>query len=264
MKSIQQRILYHQARFTDHPFFARLEADPPLDQLAPFPLCLTFFVVTFQEILRISDERASDPEYKAMVHRHRIEDAGHDRWFFADLSALGIAPPTAAELLSRPIHRAARRASFALASEAFGARHDACQLTLLLTLESAGHVFFERFARYLARIGERRRLRYFSQKHLDVERAHDVFEEGAGARIEAIPLDEEARREASALVDRCYREMTAMFDAFEAQIAASAGRSWLTARRSRGSSTAPPPRQPPRRGRPGRRRSPRSTPATPV
>ncbi|WP_437284884.1 hypothetical protein [Sorangium sp. So ce406] len=220
---IQEHILRHQARFTGHPFFARLEKNPPIEQLAPFPLCLTFFVMTFQEILRISDERATDPEYKRMIHCHRLEDAGHDRWFVADLKALGIELPTAAELFAQP-HDAARSASFALMSEAFTARHDASQLTLLLTLESAGHVFFERFARYLERTGERRRLRYFSQTHLDVEKAHDVFEECNDARIETLELDDEAQREALQLVERCYRQLTAMFDAFEAQIAAGAAR----------------------------------------
>lgn len=223
MKTIQQHIVRQQQRFSDHPFFARLEADPPLERLAPFPLCLTFFVMTFQDILRLCDERVTDPELKHMVHRHRLEDAGHDRWFLGDLAALGIEPPTAAELFAGP-HQAARQASFALVSDALCARHDACRLTLLLTLESAGHVFFERVARYLVRIGERRRLRYFSQTHLDVEKAHDVFEEHTDARIEAIVLDQEARTEARQLIDRCYRELTAMFDNIEAQIAAGAAR----------------------------------------
>ncbi|XYH93909.1 hypothetical protein ACMHYB_39585 [Sorangium sp. So ce1128] len=224
MKTIQQHIVSHQARFSDHPFFARLEADPPLDHLAPFPLCLTFFVMTFQEILRICDERVTDPEFKRMVHCHRLEDAGHDRWFLGDLAALGIELPTAAQLFGPP-HLAARHASFALVAEAFNARHDASQLTLLLTLESAGHVFFERFARYLERIGERRRLRYFSQTHLDVEKAHDVFEDCTDARIESMVLTPEVQAEALQLVDRCYRELQGMFDRFEALIEESAARS---------------------------------------
>ncbi|KYG03759.1 hypothetical protein BE21_04445 [Sorangium cellulosum] len=223
MKIIQEHIVRHQERFSDHPFFVRLSTDPPLERLAPFPVCLTFFVMTFQDILRICDERATDPEYKRMVHRHRLEDAGHDRWFLGDLAALGVAPPTAAELFGEP-HHASRDASLALLSDALGARHDTCRLTLLLTLESAGHVFFERVARYLVRVGERRRLRYFSQAHLDIEKAHDIFEEDTDARIEAIVLDQEERAEALRVSDRCYRELTGMFDAFEAQIAAGAAR----------------------------------------
>ncbi|WP_438014305.1 hypothetical protein WMF18_25725 [Sorangium sp. So ce315] len=236
MKIVQQHIVHHQARFSDHPFFARLDADPPLEQLAPFPLCLTFFVMTFQDILRICDERVTDPEYKPIVHRHRLEDAGHDRWFLGDLSALGIEHPTAAQLFGQP-HRAVRNASLALVAEPFMARHDASQLTLLLTLESAGHVFFERVARYLERTGERRPLRYFSRTHLDVEEAHDVFNGGADARLESIVLDEEARAESLALIDRCYRELHGMFGAIEAQIADAAARAG-----------APPSRREPARG----------------
>nr|WP_159397516.1 hypothetical protein [Sorangium cellulosum] len=107
-------------------------------------------------------------------------------------------------------------------SEALGARHDACVLTLLLAIESTGHVFFERIARYIARIGETRRLRYFSQSHLDVEMAHDVFEKDTDAQIESLALAPEVREEALQLVDRCYRELTAMYDGIEAQIAAHA------------------------------------------
>ncbi|WP_437950079.1 hypothetical protein WME98_04145 [Sorangium sp. So ce296] len=232
MKIVQQHIVRHQEQFSDHPFFARLATDPPFERLAPFPVCLTFFVMTFQDILRICDERATEPGYKSMVHRHRLEDAGHDRWFLGDLAALGLEPPAAAELFGER-HRAARNASLALLSEALRARHDACRLTLLLTLESAGHVFFERVARYLERIGERRRLRYFSQTHLDVEKAHDVFEEDTDARIEAISLDQETRTEALQLIDRCYRELTGMFDAIEAQIAAGAARPALAPSRPR-------------------------------
>ncbi|WP_437605609.1 hypothetical protein WMF20_31540 [Sorangium sp. So ce834] len=232
MKIVQQHIVRHQEQFSDHPFFARLSTDPPFERLAPFPVCLMFFVMTFQDILRICDERATDPEYKRVVHRHRLEDAGHDRWFLGDLAALGLEPPTAAELFGER-HRAARTASLALLSDAVRARHDAGRLTLLLTLESAGHVFFERVARYLVRIGERRRLRYFSQTHLDVERAHDVFEEDTDARIEAIALDEEARTEALQLIERCYRELTGMFDAIEAQVAAGAARPALAPSRPR-------------------------------
>ncbi|WP_437964369.1 hypothetical protein WMF04_32235 [Sorangium sp. So ce260] len=232
MKTVQQHIVRQQQRFSDHSFFARLETDPPLERLAPFPQCLTFFVMTFQDILRFCDERVTDPEIKRMVHRHRLEDAGHDRWFLGDLAALGVEVPTPAQLFAEP-HRAARQASFALVSDALCARHDACRLTLLLTLESAGHVFFERVARYLERIGERSRLRYFSQTHLDVERAHDVFEEDTDARIEAIVLDREARAEALQLVERCYRELTGMFDGIEAQIAAGAARAVASPSRPR-------------------------------
>ncbi|WP_437730664.1 hypothetical protein [Sorangium sp. So ce1335] len=223
MKMIQQHIAHHQTRFSDHPFFARLEADPPLAQLAPFPLCLTFFVMTFQDILRVCDERVSDPKYKRIVHRNRLENAGHDRWFLDDLAALGVDPPTPAQLFGQP-HHAARDASFALVAQAFRVRHDAGRLTLLLTLDSAGHVFFERVARYLERIGERRCLRYFSREHLDMEKAHGVFGEDTSARLESVVLDPEARAEALQLVDRCHSELDGMFDALEAQIAEAAAR----------------------------------------
>ncbi|WP_437670030.1 iron-containing redox enzyme family protein [Sorangium sp. So ce131] len=248
MKIVQQHIARHQTRFHDHPFFARLDKDPPLEQLAPFPFCFTFFALTFQEILRACDERVTDPDIKRMVHRHRLEDAGHDRWFLADLATLGIEPPTGTQLFGPP-HDAARQASFALMSEALGARHDACVLTLLLAIESTGHVFFERIARYMARIGETRRLRYFSQSHLDVEKAHDVFDEDTDAQLEALVLAPEVRDEALQLVDRCYRDLIAMYDGIEAQIAARAAGAPSVRSRPRPAigagrhmSSAPPPR----------------------
>ncbi|WP_437284882.1 hypothetical protein [Sorangium sp. So ce406] len=229
MKTIQQHLVHHQTRFSDHPFFARLEADPPLAELAPFPLCLTFFVMTYQDILRVCDERVWDPEYMRMVHRHRLKDAGRDRWFLDDLVVLGIEPPTPAQLFGQP-HHAARDASFALVAEAFRMRHDASQLALLLALDSAGHVFFDRVARYLERIGERR-LRYFSRTHLDMGKAHGVLGEDTDARLESMVLDPEARAEALQLVDRCYRELHGMFDELEAQIADAAARAGLPASR---------------------------------
>ena len=76
-----------------------------------------------------------------------------------------------------------RDASYSLVSEVFHATDDGVRIVLLLTLESAGHIFFERIAAYLERNGHPAGLQYFSSKHLDVERNHQLLEEEMNGRL---------------------------------------------------------------------------------
>src|SRR5690606_27838686 len=84
MKIIQNYIDSKQQAFMHHPFYEVLERLDGLKEIGYFVLELTFWAMTFQDILRINEIRVQDPELKKIARHHRQEDAGHDRWFMYD------------------------------------------------------------------------------------------------------------------------------------------------------------------------------------
>ena len=222
MRTVKAAIAKKQHEFDHHPVLERLRGHDPtlLARVAPR---LTFWVMVFQDILRKNEQLVTDPALKRIARQHRAEDAGHDTWFWSDLTALGIAPPTVPEVFDRT-HEVARLASYALASEVYLAPNDACRITLLLAIESAGHVFFEAVAAHVerTRTATDAALKYFSRFHIEVEKRHALFEQQADAHLSSMTLPAATRHQALALVERCYRAFHAVFDDIERRLSDSA------------------------------------------
>lgn len=100
-------------------------------------------------------------------------------------------------------------------AEVYRANTDIERLVLLLTLESSGHVFFERVARFVGQRSWGDNLKYFSKFHLDVEKDHDLFDAETEAYIDSLVLSETELENASALIDRCYQCFRHVLDAAE-------------------------------------------------
>jgi hypothetical protein len=184
---------------------------------------LTFWVMAFQDILRLNATLTRDPQMRKIVRHHRAEDAGHDRWFLDDLAAMQIPAPDVRWLFGER-HSPTRDAAYALVSEVYRATDDRLRLVLVKTLESAGHVFFGRVAAFVERVGLSKVLKYFSFSHLEVEKNHQVFEEEISRIVSGIRLPPKLRTEAKQLVDRCYVAFGTMFDAMcEAEAHRAAG-----------------------------------------
>jgi hypothetical protein len=219
MRTVKAHIERKQREFDRHPVLERLRRDEPslLTRLAPR---LTFWVMVFQDILRKNEHLVTDSALKRIARHHRAEDAGHDAWFWSDLAALGVAPPTVPEVFDRT-QEVARLASYALASEVYLAPNDPCRITLLLAIESAGQVFLEAVASHVerTRAPSDPALKYFSRFHVEVEKKHAVFEKQVDAYLSSMTLPGRTREQAIALVDRCYRAFFAMFDDFERGLA---------------------------------------------
>ncbi len=215
MRAIQEYIATKQAEFARHGFFARLESSLPLQHALGFAPDLTFWVMVFQDILRLNERFTTDPELRRIVKHHRVEDAGHEQWFLDDLVVMGAGQQDVRGLFGKR-HAPTRDAAHALMAEVFRASDDRLRLVLLMTLESAGHVFFERVAKVVDSAGQTSALKYFSFSHLEVEKNHEVFERQIAAKIDAMVLEPELRRQAEALVDRCYAAFRGMFESFVA------------------------------------------------
>jgi hypothetical protein len=216
MKTIQTYISTKQASFSRHAFFTRLAQHAPLAEVLPFAKAMSFWIMSFQDILRLNETHVTDPVLKPIAYSHKMEDAGHELWFLNDLLTLDEKLPDIRYLFGRE-HAATRDASYALVAEVFRAKSDVERIALVLALESTGHVFFERIATYLEemRFGRYNEFRYFARKHLDVELDHEVFEDEKEDLIENLPMTGEQELACQQLVDRAYDAFIAMFDHLE-------------------------------------------------
>lgn len=218
MKTIELYLDSKQNEFMHHPFFSLLEELNSLREISYFVPELTFWAMTFQDILRINEERIKDPYLKKVARHHRLEDAGHDKWFLSDkkyMSKLGndnyCSFNDVAWLYSKD-SQLIRDAVYAIMAELYKIEDELLSVVLLLTLESSGHVFFEKVVKQVRKTGEDKNLKYFSSSHLEVEMAHALFEEEMEKSLFARRLDITTRREALKMIDRCYDAFAKMFD----------------------------------------------------
>jgi hypothetical protein len=212
MKRIEAYVAKRQEEFREHAFFAEEKLSSDLRSGLSFAPDLTFWVMAFQDILRLNAALTRDPEIRRIVRHHRAEDAGHDEWFLEDLAKMQVPAPDVRWLFGDR-HKATRDAAYSLVSEVYRATDDRLRLVLVKTLESAGHVFFGRVAAAVERAGWTKALKYFSFSHLEVEKSHQVFEDQIARTVSAMRLEPKVRAEAKQLVDRCYTAFWSMFDA---------------------------------------------------
>ena len=218
MKTIQAYIDSKQQEFMNHPFFEVLGQLDTIEEISYFVPELTFWAMTFQDILRLNEERVTDPYLKKVARHHRLEDAGHEKWFIHDkkyLSKLSTDKSCNKDNVSWLYSKETqltRDAAYAIMSEIYKANDEVLNIVLLLTIESSGHVFFEKVVKQVKKTGEDKNLKYFSSSHLEVEMAHALFEEEMERNLFARAIQVETRREALKMVDRCYDAFSKMFD----------------------------------------------------
>lgn len=201
-------------RLSDHPFFARMYNDDPLPTVLGALSVTAFYVMAFQDILRINASRVSEPGLRKIARHHLGEDSGHDKWFLHDLRIIRGSLINLEEVFEED-HRATREMTYALLTETMTERPDIERIALIQTLEAAGHAFFPQIVAYLARNSAGAEFKYFSQSHLDVEKSHEIVEQRMQRALASIELSAEARQRCFSLVDRCFDAFVAMFDAVE-------------------------------------------------
>src|SRR5690348_1963373 len=100
MRSLRAHLAHRQNTFARHPYFIALDDETSVERVMASASRMTFWVMAFQDILRLTELTVFDPLLRRMARRHRLEDAGHERWFLADLEALRVRPPSMVELFS--------------------------------------------------------------------------------------------------------------------------------------------------------------------
>ncbi len=216
MKNVQLYIETKQNEFSKHPFFHILQKLNSLEEINYFVPELTFWAMTFQDILRINEERVKDPYLKKVARHHRLEDAGHEKWFLSDKKYISQSDDRRdnddiAWLYSKD-SQLIRDAAYAIMSEIFKLEDESLNVVLLLTIESTGHVFFKNVVKQVKKTGEDKNLKYFSSSHLEVELAHSLFEEEMERKLFERKLPISQRRQAIKMIDRCYDAFNQMLD----------------------------------------------------
>jgi hypothetical protein len=217
MKRVQDAIAARQREFAALPFSKRLEVEGTIEDVAAFAPGLTFFVLAFQDVLRLNESRVADPDIRRIVRKHRFEERGHEAWFLHDIAELRIERDI--RWVFGPHHEATRDASYAIIGEVLAARDDRVRLTLLLILEATSEIFASRIAKYLGQTGHKNPLYYFARTHHDREMSHEMFGGEAKREILSIELAPDVLKDALGLVERVFDAMTEVFAELEARVA---------------------------------------------
>jgi len=182
---------------------------------------ISFWVMSFQDLLRINLSHVTDKHYYQIIKQHLMEDVGHEKWFLDDLKALNVGQPSLQILYSKS-HAAVRDATFSLMSEVFRATYDYERIVLILTLESAGHIFFESVADFVEKYNCNHKFKYFSNHHLGVEKNHELFEKQIQLYLNSIQLNHEERCRVFDMIDRVYEAFILMFNGLASELSTTA------------------------------------------
>ncbi|BCL34433.1 hypothetical protein [Nostoc sp. MS1] len=212
MMITQEYLKAKQNTLKNNQLFQKLNSSQyKLNEFAVIAHNISFWVMSFQDLLRINLSRITDREYYQIVQQHFIEDLGHEKWFLHDLKMMDLEQPNLQVLYSKP-HAAVRDATFSLMSEVFRANYDYERIMIILTLESAGHVFFEYIANFVEKHNYHHELKYFSNHHLGVEKNHELFEEEIQACLNNFQLNYEELNKLFNMIDRMFQAFELMFD----------------------------------------------------
>ena len=214
MKTVDNYIIQKQIKLAKHPLFNQINRESSLESIKLLAQYLSFWVMSFQDVIRINEMQITDSEIRKVAHHHLVEDMGHEQWFLSDLQQLKVEEPNLKQLYSRD-YIFTRDATYAIISEVFRAGSDIERVALIMSLESTGHIFFDHTASLVKQVSYSRNLKYFSIYHLDVENNHEIFEQEMQNFLNSIHLSEDEDKKICQIVDRVYQAFTIMFDGFK-------------------------------------------------
>ncbi|MEO6599059.1 MAG: iron-containing redox enzyme family protein [Polyangiaceae bacterium] len=190
-----------------------MERPSTLDHFKSFAPRVAFFVLCFQDVLRLVHACSTDPSIKAMAKVHALEDSGHDRWYLNDLQRLGIQLPV--QWLFSEGHQLTRDVAYRQISTVLHAHYDQTRLAVALSLEAIGSECFGRAIALLESIGAAADLEYFARKHQAIEQGHQVFESESQKQLSAIGVPIEAVLEVKQAVADTFEGMSQLLTDLE-------------------------------------------------
>jgi hypothetical protein len=214
LKTIEKYLTKKQGEFAQHSFFAQIAESRLLNEFGFFAQQMTFWVMTFQDVLRLNEARFASTDFQKIAHSHRLEDEGHNLWFLSDLNQMQIDEPNLRILYSQD-HVLTRDATYALVSEIFRAPNDYQRIAFLLTLESLAHVFFERTSNSIKNIGYSSKLKYFSDYHFEIEESHESLGQSLEICFDGVHLNQDDETSIFDMIDRVHTAFKLMFDGLE-------------------------------------------------
>jgi DMATS type aromatic prenyltransferase len=219
LEDVQGTIINHQRVLARHPFLSRLERNLTFEQAVLVARRLAFFVMCFQDVLRLTHSLMKDPEIKQIAELHALEDAGHDRWYLQDLERFGIACEVS-WLFSKD-HERTRDVAYSQICDVLRSTDDRSRIAVALSLEAAGSEFFRRMIGALERLGQTDGLKYFARNHEEVEKGHEIFDMATQERFRRIAVPSSVSNEVLEVVGSTFASMTRLADDIEAALAMS-------------------------------------------
>jgi hypothetical protein len=220
MADVEREIATLSSSLAQHPFLARLDSNGRFSDIRAMAPRLTFFVLCFQDMLRLVHERTTDARLKSVARVHALEDKGHHKWFLHDLQQFGI--PLDLRLVYGNDHTVTRDLSYEIISEVLHAADDNARLAIVLSLEAAGHEFFGRVIGFLERIGYDDGLKYFARHHQEVEENHNLFDVDSQANLAGMLLSRPAFTESIRAVRQTFAALTRLATHLEEAMASVA------------------------------------------
>ena len=215
MVDVQNVIDARRALIAESQFVRSLDRVSTVREVRAFVSHLGFWVMAFQDILRLIEKFIENPQLAVIARRLREEDEGHDKWFLHDAKLLGC--PQDIEWIFAVDRAMPRDVSYQLISEIIHAKDDRERFAMLYVLEAAGGEFIGRVAGALERAEFTGKLQYFCRHHQQVEEDHDLFSEAGHAELKAIPVDDETYERTVQLVSRSFDIMEELADYLEQQ-----------------------------------------------
>src|SRR5262249_45713338 len=80
MGDVVEHIARRESEFTEHPFIGLLNHPDQIENVGTMVRGLTFFVMAFQDVLRLTARLVSDPRLTKIARTHYAEDSGHEQW----------------------------------------------------------------------------------------------------------------------------------------------------------------------------------------
>lgn len=200
----------HQAGLAQHPFLAGLDQAGSFDDVRAIAPRVAFFVMCFQDVIRLVPQLTTDPTLLGWGRTHAREDKGHDHWFLHDLERFGVSCDV--KTLFADEQAAIRDLVYQQIASVLHAQSDWARLSVVLALEAAGAEFFSRIIAVLERAGRARGLLYFARSHQKVEQSHDLLQDSQESELAASSLSNEALREALATIEHTFATMTQLAD----------------------------------------------------
>jgi hypothetical protein len=132
-------------------------------------------------------------------------DAGHELWYLRDLRKLQVRLDL--DVVFRADYREARDLTYELLSVLASCADDRARLSVLLVLEAAAELFFERVPAFARRCGVSEPLEYFGEKHLQAEHAHAIHDHAGDSPLAAISVSGSTAEAIESAVARTFRVM---------------------------------------------------------
>lgn len=202
--------LTRRAALERHAVISLIDNGLSRSELTAIGGAIAFFVLTFQDVLRVVAREVKTPLLAELAAIHLRGDAGHERWLLHDLRLLG-AEPALTSLFSASELRA-REAGYEVVAEVLRGRNDCTRIAALLALECSSDAFFRRVVPQAERLVPEGGLLFFGQRHLDAEADHGVCEERTLEILRSVQVTRETLAATAATIERVFRAIELMAD----------------------------------------------------